>query len=144
MSHNIILQAMDDDYIDLCDISRLHEALSTASSAGEDTYHFNIYLGRVSSAAPYAFVAYHHSHGFFLSLRVPTGDGLVSFVARGRNSSSEKVDVVAGQHHLQIPQSLFLCSEEARRCLDYFCETATLHPQTRWIQYDRLGFELYA
>jgi hypothetical protein len=68
----------------------------------------------------------------------------INFIARGSAELQRLVPIRAGQHSLEIPRGLFIPLAETVKCLTYFCETGSLHPDITWVRYDELGMELYA
>lgn len=145
MPHELILQAMEEDYIEGIALPDLLQRLADqAIPAQYDEYYFSIYLNKISSESPVLHGVIHPNHGYFLSAYVHVENAQINFIATRESRSEERIRVRFHQDQLDLALHLFLPQQDALECIREFCVTASLSQCVSWIRYDELDRDLYA
>lgn len=145
-----IVQAMQDDYLDDCDIHQWVKQLENVDHLVDASgfYGFNINLERVSSESPYLYVAYKQGMGFFASIRLRErahnpGRGAAIF-AKQSDNFTDSVIFEADEWVLKVPRGLFIDKVKTIQVVLHFCGTGSLSPDVDWIPYEDLTDEIFA
>ena len=138
MAEKIIFTQLDEDYVDDFPVADLLRVVVDVEQRALD-YDANLHVGEVSSAAPYAYLAYHAPHGFLFTTRISGR----CFVAGRSFERNRLIRFRAGEHILEVPEGLFLPAADVQECLREFCERQTLSESVSWQAYDELGYELF-
>lgn len=147
MNPRAIFQEMDDDYVDKCDTSLILNHMDRADELAQNgVYRFNIHLGEVATASPYAFAAFKAGSGWLITTKDRTTyyDLTAYYVAGNEFGNEDAVAFYAGEYKLRVTRGLFLSLAQAKACIAFFCNFGGRTPEIGWRGCSELGYELYA
>ena len=144
---SIILQPMEDDYVDNIKLSRLLDIVRNPQKEMNEkgVYYCAVMINKVSSKTPYMSLVYSDPIGYALSIHElnPDTNKRVTYFAHIGSESNEVVKAVTARHTIQMPRSFFIPVDDAVEQTKYFCETGQHNKNYTFIPQNNLGFDVY-